>query len=412
MIESVIVGAGPYGLSIAAHFSRLGLPYRIFGRTMDSWLNHMPKGMLLKSDGFASTIYDPDGKFTLKHFCAERGLNYEDMGRPVELETFSQFGLAFRDRMVPNVEEKMVTGIEAHGDGFKVTLNDGEMVLAKRVILAIGVTHFAYTPARLQQLPADLVSHSFQHADPAKFRGCSVAVIGAGSSAIDLAALMHEAGVDVTLIARDKELKFHSKTTKATRSLWEQLRYPVSGLGPGLSSRFYANFPNVFHYFPGSQRLKTVRTFLGPAGAWFVKDKVIGKVPLVLGYSVTSAEVTNNRVRLQLRAQDGAEKAIYADHVVAATGYHPDLNRVTFLSPELRTKIKTVQDAPILSRSFETSVPGLYFTGLAAANSFGPVMRFAYGAGFTAQRLTAEIAKSAARNQSWSAVPAVQAVKE
>jgi len=74
MIETAIIGAGPYGLSIAAHFRRRGIPFRIFGRPMDSWLAHMPKGMMLKSDGFASNIYDPDAKFSLRQFCAERGI--------------------------------------------------------------------------------------------------------------------------------------------------------------------------------------------------------------------------------------------------------------------------------------------------------------------------------------------------
>jgi hypothetical protein len=37
--------------------------------------------------------------------------------------------------------------------------------------------------------------------------------------------------------------------------------------------------------------------------------------------------------------------------------------------------------------NFESTAPGVYFTGLSAANSFGPMMRFAYGADFTARRI-------------------------
>src|SRR5271157_3631625 len=103
MIEAAIIGTGPYGLSIAAYFRRLGIPYRIFGRPMESWRSHMPKGMMLKSDGFASNIYDPAGEFTLKQFCLARGIEYADMGIPVRLETFSAYGLAFRDRLVPDL---------------------------------------------------------------------------------------------------------------------------------------------------------------------------------------------------------------------------------------------------------------------------------------------------------------------
>src|ERR1700693_1479549 len=112
MVNTAIIGAGPYGLSVAAHFRRRGIPFRIFGRPMDSWLNHMPKGMMLKSDGFASNIYDPDSEFTLKHFCAKRGIEYSDAGIPVRLETFSAYGLAFGERMLPELEDKLVVGLD------------------------------------------------------------------------------------------------------------------------------------------------------------------------------------------------------------------------------------------------------------------------------------------------------------
>src|ERR1035438_4809877 len=105
MTHTVIIGAGPYGLSLAAHLRRKGIPFRIFGRPMDSWRSHMPKGMMLKSEGFASNIYDPDRDFTLKHFCAEKGIEYSDSGIPVRLDTFSAYGLAFRDRKVPELED-------------------------------------------------------------------------------------------------------------------------------------------------------------------------------------------------------------------------------------------------------------------------------------------------------------------
>ena len=125
MVETAIIGAGPYGLSIAAHFRSLGIPFRIFGRLMDSWRTHMPKGMHLKSDGFASNIYDPDGEFTLSRFCAERGIEYSDSGVPVRLDTFSAYGLAFKERMVPELEDKLVTRLDRLAEGFRLGLNTG-----------------------------------------------------------------------------------------------------------------------------------------------------------------------------------------------------------------------------------------------------------------------------------------------
>ena len=165
MVEIAIIGAGPYGLSIAAHFRRQGIPFRIFGRLMDSWLEHMPKGMLLKSDGFASNVYDPDGEFTLKKFCAEERIAYSDTGLPIRLETFAAYGLAFRERMVPELEDRMVVNLDRSPDGFLLQLDNGEFVKTRRVVLAVGITHFEHIPENLAHLPAEFLSHSARHRD-------------------------------------------------------------------------------------------------------------------------------------------------------------------------------------------------------------------------------------------------------
>ncbi len=405
MLETTIIGAGPYGLSIAAHFRRRGIPFRIFGRPMDSWVAHMPKGMMLKSDGFASNIYDPDSKFTLRQFCAERGVEYADMGTPVRLETFGDYGLAFRDRMVPELEDKMVVDIKRVADGFLLRLDDGAEVKSRRVVLAVGITHFEYIAENLANLPAELLSHSYQHHDISQFKGRSVVVVGAGSSAIDLAGLLRDAGADVQLVARATALRFHTGPKKGKpRSWWQKIRHPDSGLGPGLRSRFFANGAALFHYLPESVRIHFVRTTLGPSAGWFVKDKVMGRVPLVLGHSVERAEVENGKVRLHLRGLDGSKREIVTEHVIAATGYRVNVERLAFLDSGTRSKLKCVNGTPVLSSNFESSVPGLYFVGIAAANSFGPVMRFAFGAGFAAKRITQAIVKSLARKP--ASVPA------
>ncbi len=398
MLETAIVGAGPYGLSVAAHFRHLGVPFRIFGRPMDSWLAHMPKGMMLKSDGFASNLYDPEDRFTLKQFCAERGIGYSDIGIPVRLETFSAYGLAFRDRMAPELEEKLVVGLDSSPDGFLLRLEDGEVVRTRRVVLAVGITHFAHIPRELAHLPKEFLSHSFEHHNLEPFRGKSVVVIGGGASATDLAGLLRDTDADVQLVARQTSLNFHNKqAVDKPRSWWQRMRHPQSGIGPGWRSRFLADAPMAFHYLPQSFRLKTVRTYLGPSGGWFAKDKVMGRVPLLLGYTPKRAEIQDGRVRLELRAADGSKREILTEHIIAATGYKVNLKRLPFLSPEIRSKIKAVDGTPVLSSSFESSIPGLYFAGVAAANSFGPVMRFAFGAGFAARRLTHALAKSLAR---------------
>jgi thioredoxin reductase len=406
MHEIAIVGAGPYGLSIAAHLRKRGLSFRIFGPAMDTWISHMPKGMCLKSDGFASDLYDPDRALTLKKYCAERGIAYADMGIPVRLETFTEYGLAFRDRLVPEVEHKKVVGIKRTPDGFSLTLDSGETFSARRVVLAVGVTHFEYLPENLSHLSEQFLSHSARHREVAPFKGRNLVVIGGGASALDLAGLMQAAGANVQLVARKRELKFHSKPTGKPRSWWKKLRHPDSGLGPGLRSRFFANAPWFFRFLPESLRIDLVKRTLGPSGGYFIHDMVVGKVPLHLGCTVERADMQGDNVHLYLRAQDGSAKELVADHVIAATGYKVDLKRLNFLSDELRSEIRTAGGSPILSRGFESSVPGLYFAGLAAANSFGPVMRFAFGAGFAAQHISAALAKAVARHR--SRVPAVQ----
>jgi Pyridine nucleotide-disulphide oxidoreductase len=409
MLEAAVIGAGPYGLSVAAHLRRQGVPFRIFGRAMDSWIAHMPKGMRLKSDGFASNIHDPDGMFILQHFCAQRGIEYADVGAPVRLETFAEYGLAFGKRMVPDLEEQMVTHVGHRSGKFEIEIESGETFAAKRVILAVGITHFAHVPPELRGLSREFVSHSFQHSNLRPFRGRSVVVVGAGASAIDLAGLLNECGTDVQLVARARDLEFHERAiTGKPRSHWQQLRSPLSGLGPGLRSRFYADAPNLFWHLPERKRLEIAGTFLGPAGGWFSREGVVGKVPLLLGWRIKRAQVTGGLIGLQLLSTDSSVKEIQAQHVIAATGYRVDLERLTFIAPEILRGIKAVRSTPILSSAFESTWPGLYFVGPTAANSFGPVMRFVYGSKFAARRLSQTILKGAIRGRAWVSVPQME----
>lgn len=408
MIDTVIVGAGPYGLSLGAHLRHRGIQFRIFGRVMDLWVSHMPNGMLLKSDGFASNISDPNGEFTLSKFCSQNHIEYADVALPVRRETFCAYGAAFKDRMVPELEDKIVTRVSPAEKGFAVQLDDGETLIARRVVLAVGMTHYSYVPDCLSHLPPEFGSHSSAHCDLEPFRGRSVAVIGAGSSALDLAGLLHNSGAHVQLIARSRELKFHSRGS-AHRSLWQRLRHPQSGLGAGIKSRFFSEWPHVFRYLPESYRLQAVRTHLGPSGGWFAKDMVMGRVSLLLGYAPEGATVKDGQVQLRLRQQNGGAREISVDHVISATGYRVELSRLPFLDERLRSKIKLTGTAPKLSSGFESSVPGLYFVGISAANSFGPLMRFAYGARFAAERVTADLARGFSSNAVTAAIPDVVA---
>ena len=386
--QVVIVGAGPYGLAIAAHLRRLGVPFRIFGTPMHSWRHCMPAGMCLKSEGFASNLYDPENCFTLAAYSAERGLPYQDIGYPVPIETFIQYGLEFQRRLVPTLEETDVTRLAQTRDGFELQTADGGALSAKKVVLAVGITHFGYVPPALSGLGPEHVTHSSQHHDMGAFRGRSVAIVGAGASAVDLAALMHEAGVDVQLLVRGDAVLFHSPPVEP-RPWFERILNPRSGLGLGWRSRLATDAPLLFHRLPLQLRLRIVRKHLGPAPGWFVREKVVGRVPMHLGAELKEVVVRGNRVHLTCggRRGDGQSTRV-VDHVIAATGYRVALQRLRFLDERLRQSLRAVEDSPVLTTAFESSVQGLYFVGLASANSFGPLTRFAYGARFAARRLS------------------------
>src|SRR5665213_1485226 len=109
--EVTIVGAGPYGLSLAAHLEARHIPFRILGIPMEFWQNSMPEGMSLKSEGCASSIYDPVGSFTLSKYCAEENLPYAELGLPVTLESFISYAVFCLKKKIPSVVRWIVISV-------------------------------------------------------------------------------------------------------------------------------------------------------------------------------------------------------------------------------------------------------------------------------------------------------------
>jgi cation diffusion facilitator CzcD-associated flavoprotein CzcO len=408
-LDIVIVGAGPYGLSLAAHLRHHGQRFRIFGLPMRSWSHHMPRGMSLKSEGFASNLSDPGHTYPLKNYCAERGIPYADVGHPVHIDTFTGYGREFQKRFVPTLEETHVTSVRQVGKRFEVTTETGETVSARHVVVATGISYFGYIPPLFAGLPESLVTHGAQHSDLGRFKGRKVAVLGAGASALDIAMLAQQAGAQVELIARRAAILFHNPPSPEPRPLIERLMAPRSGLGLGWRSRMCTDIPLVFHALPASLRLKAVQSHLGPAPCWFTRDGVEGKLPMRLGTDITDVRAQNGGVTLVLRDKNQVQTELDVDHVIAATGYHVELSRLPFFDEALRSRVAVVEDSPVLNRQFESSIPGLYFVGVSAAYSFGPMLRFAYGADYTATRLAAYLrsrlpAKAASRRAELEAV--------
>lgn len=352
----------------------------------------MPKGMRLKSEGFASSLSDPESQFTIAEYCKQERLPYADIGLPVPLETFASYGQAFQRRFVPQLEDKIAACVHRSASGFDIRLDDEEIVSARRVVVAAGICHFEHVPPVLAKLPSEFVTHSSRHRDLDRFRGREVAIVGAGASALDLAALLHQAGARVHVVARTPAIQFHDPP-EIPRPLLKRIRYPMTGIGSGWKPLFCASVPSLFRQLPESVRLQIVRRLLGPAPAWFVKQETAGRVEFHLGKSVEQAAVHNSRVRLRLTEGSSGAQTLDVDHLIAATGYKVDLRRLPFLDREMLAGVRTVEHTPVLSGGFESSVPGLYFVGTSSANTFGPLMRFVFGAQFTARRVVKHLAK-------------------
>jgi cation diffusion facilitator CzcD-associated flavoprotein CzcO len=392
-VDVAIVGAGPYGLSLGAHLRAAGVPFRQFGLPMQLWRETMPAGMLLKSQAYASNLSDPARRHTLRAFCESTGRDYADYGLPVPLETFVAYGDWFQRTEIPHLEELMVLDVTRAGEHdetghYEVSLADGTTALARKVVVATGVQHFSHLPGTLAALPAQVCTHTCAHDDLRVFADHEVAVVGAGQSALESAALLHESGASVTVLARAPGLVWNSAPLPNRRSLRRRLREPEAPLGSGWSTWFYSTQPDLFRRLPAARRVRTARTALGPAGAYWLRPRVEGKIRTLVGHSVRWAEPESWGVRLGLRVNGGGTTEIRADHVLAATGYRADLDRLTFLSSRLRSTVRTLAGSPDVGPDFQSSVPDLYFIGPVVAPTFGPVMRFVYGADYAARAVT------------------------
>jgi thioredoxin reductase len=393
IVDVAIIGAGPYGLSIAAHLAGQGVDFRIFGSPMHTWRTSMPEGMVLKSEGNGSNLYDPAGEFTLAQFCADHDLPYQDIGLPIPLSTFIDYGVAFQQRYVPNLEDRSVTEVTPTPYGFDLCLDDGEVAQARRVVVAAGIRAYEYMPPELSDLPAELASHSARHVKVDQFAGQEVAIIGGGASAVNLAPLLLRVGAKPTLVARRPMIDYCGPPVE--RTLLDRIKEPESGLGTGWRSWACCAMPMVFHAMPEAFRVMIVRKHLPAAPGWTLQPQVEGIVPAVLGATIARADAVGRRVRLELDLQGDRKQVLMVDHVIAGTGYRVDMRRLPFFGPDVLDRLDCINNTPRLSRWFETSVPGLHVVGTAAANSFGPMMRFAYGAGFVSRRLSGYLARTA-----------------
>jgi len=348
------------------------------------WRAHMPNGMLLRSHWWATNLSDPRQDHGFAQFAqdARRDIRY-----PVPLQTFLEYGRWFQQRAVPDVDETYVSSIERRDTRFLLTLEDGREVESHAVVMAIGPYHYANRPAPFTGLPAELVSHSCDHRDFGRFRGRDVVVIGGGQSAIEYAALLHEAGAAVQVVSR-RPIQWLAPDRSGTRSTLERILAPEASIAPGWVNWLWDHRPVLFYRFP--QPWKDAYNAMYHSGATdWLRNRVLGRVTLRERRTVARLDVARGRVNATI--SDGA--TVGADHIILATGYTVDINRLTMIHPSVRATIATDRASPVLNHWFESSVPGLYFVGLTSLRAFGPLYRFVAGCGAAARRVARAITR-------------------
>jgi hypothetical protein len=383
--DVTIIGAGPYGLSAAVYLRAAGVEARVLGETMAFWENQMPSGMFLRSSWEASHISDPQGELTLN---AYRSVSGNHIGAPVPLGRFVEYGRWFQRQAVPHAESRKVTEVDSDSGGFKLTLADGERFTSRRVIIAVGIGSFAVRPVEFDAVPGELASHSSAHKDLSRFKGKRVVVMGGGQSALESAALLHEAGAKVEVIARQEKLNWvglHSWLHHL--GLISKLLYSSRDVGPAGLSRI-VSAPRLLRMFPREFQQRASYRSIRPAGSGWLCPR-LAEVPITLKRQVVSANVSGSQLRLTL--DDRSERVV--DHAILATGYRVDSSRYPFLSQALRARLQTADGYPVLRSGMESSIPGLYFLGKPAAWSYGPLLGFVSGTEFASKELIRGIAR-------------------
>jgi hypothetical protein len=373
------------------------IEYRIFGKPMQFWAQIADAGgeRYLKSYCFGTSLSSPRQGYTFGDYNRPRGL---ELFEPCSMANFTDYGRWFQKENVADIEPVDVIRVAQKDGRFVLTLNSGERVTASRVVVATGLAYFATTPAIFGGLPTGLAIHTNKISSFTPFRGQSVAVIGAGQSALEAAALLREVGAHPQLLVREEQVHWHDRVSFEGRSMWERLRSPIVGLGSGPKAWALNSFPGALHRIPDEWRMRFTQNHLPAEGAWWLRSRVEGVVPMDVNTSVTAAREVGGRVSLSLSDhKTGTASERVFDRVVLGTGFDINVSRLEFIDKDIRSAITRVGRSAKLNHNFQSSVPGLHFIGPMSAMSFGPLFRFVIGSSYTVRTLAAHLASSVER---------------
>jgi len=387
-LDVAIVGAGPYGLSVAAHL-RDRRNARTFGEPMHTWRTRMPPDMRLRSDWHETSLSAPGDAGTIDRWAAATG---EPREEPIPLQKFLRYADWFRTTFVGDADTSGVAAIERSGRGFRLTTDRGPEVEAENVVIAVGAVPFATAPPPLAPFVGDGVSFATELQDYGAYAGRRVVVVGGGQGGLESALLAVRAGADVHMVIRSKLHWFadrepHKPRGRIGRRLY-RLAYPVVGYGPPPLNRLVLH-PDLFAALPRGVRRRLTARVLRAGGSPWLRPAIEGAVRMTEGRAVVSAELTGPGLRLRL--DDGS--VLEADAVIAASGFRFSLDRLSFLAPAIRSSLAMEDGYPKLDRWFRSSEGRLLFVGFASEHRFGPIVRFIPGTRFTAPRVEERFAR-------------------
>jgi thioredoxin reductase len=379
-LDIAVIGAGPYGLSVAAHL--VGRNVRTFGAPMETWRTRMPPYMFLRSDWQETSLAAPGNLGSIDRWARVSG---EEREEPIPLQKFLRYAEWFRSTFAPEGDPADVAALERDGRGYHVTTTAGDELAARQVVVAVGAVPFAYAPPQLAETVGDRVAFATSLQDYEPYRGRRVVVVGGGQGGLESASLAVQSGADVELVVRSSLRWFADREPHKPRGRLHQrlyrIAYPVVGYGPPPLNRL-ALHPDVFAALPKNARRRLAARILRAGGSPWLRDEVEREVDVTEGVAVEGIE-QNGAVRLRL--SDGTVRE--ADAVILAAGFRFSLERLGFLSEDIRRRIALDEGRPVLDRWFRSTDRGLLFVGFAAEHRFGPVARFIPGTRFTANRV-------------------------
>jgi cation diffusion facilitator CzcD-associated flavoprotein CzcO len=385
-LDVAIVGAGPYGLAVAAH-----LPHRrtaVFGRPLQTWRTLMPADMQLRAAWDDMTLTTPiPGRGDLADWLRRTG---RERVEPMRVEDFVAYVDWYRREFVEAVVESNVARVEDTDSGFRLETEDGETFTAHSLVLAVGVTPFARVPAPFPAPEPGRVELAVERTSYDDLEGRSVAVVGAGQTAVEAAATALRDGARVELLARSRLVWFadkepHHPRSPLARHLYD-LAYPTVGYGPPPLNRLVLH-PDLFARLPAALRSRITRRLLRPGGSPWLRSQVEGRAAVTEG--VTIDRVARDDGPLRLALSDGTTRSV--DLVLLAAGYRFQLERLDYLDDGIRRRIRVEDGWPVLDRDFRSTHPCVHFVGYAAEGLFGPSARFVLGAPFAAARVARAI---------------------